>query len=89
MYELILHSQIPFTRHKQVQQMLAGVTATQPVAISEQVLLFQQLKSAESGATNSKKGALTGQNAAVQRLRCVLPRIAPTENGILGGLPWP
>lgn len=83
MYELMLHSQIPYTRHNQVQQILAGVTATQPIAISEQVLLFQQIKSAEPGATNSKKGALTGQNAAAQRLRYVLTQTSPKETGIL------
>jgi len=87
MYELLLHSQIPYTRHTQVHQILAGVTATKPVAISEQISLFQQLKSAEPGATNSKKGAPTGQNAGPQRLRYVLTQTSPKETGILCDLP--
>lgn len=70
MYELILHAQISSTRHEQVLQILAGVTAMQPVDFSEQVLIFQKLKSAETAAASKKKAS--GQNVPpMQRLQYV------------------
>ena len=48
MQEYILYSQIPASRLDQVLHILAGVTASQPVNISEQCLIYQQLKSADN-----------------------------------------
>lgn len=44
MQDLLLYSQIPANRHKQVLQILAGVTAAQPTQRRTQVLIFEQLK---------------------------------------------
>lgn len=66
MYELILHAQVAAARQNQVLQILAGITAMQPVDIREQCLIYQQLKPA--AATNVKKGAFN-QSVAQQRLR--------------------
>ena len=67
MYELILHSQVASSRHSQVLHILAGVTALQPSKISEQTLIYQQLKPTQAVAA-SKKGA-PAQPATAQRLR--------------------
>ena len=48
MHEFILYSQVPASRHEQVLNILAGVTASQPVNISEQCLIYKQLKVATS-----------------------------------------
>jgi len=44
MHEFSLYSQVASTRHMQVLNILAGVTASQPINISEQCLVYQQLK---------------------------------------------
>lgn len=54
MHEFILYSQISAARHDQVLQILAGVTAAQPIDFSEQHVIYQQTKSAH--ATAGKKG---------------------------------
>lgn len=66
MYELILHSQIAASRQNQVLQILAGITAMQPVDIREQSLVYQQLKPTQTN--NAKKGAAS-QAGTQQRLR--------------------
>ena len=53
MHEFALYAQIPAAREKQVLNILAGLTASQPVAICEQILLYAQTKVPE--ATVSKK----------------------------------
>ena len=53
MNELRLYSQIPAPRYEQVVNILAGLAASQPTAITESCLIYQQLKKLE--ATVSKK----------------------------------
>lgn len=67
MYELILHSQVAAPRQNQVLQILAGITAMQPVQITEQVLIYQQLKAAGTTTANKKKAA--NQTNSAPRLR--------------------
>ncbi|TKA82995.1 hypothetical protein B0A55_04660 [Friedmanniomyces simplex] len=66
MHEFALYSQIPATRHDQVLQILAGVTASQPTATLEQTLIYQQARLADTG--NSKK-VPTGRQTAAQTQR--------------------
>lgn len=66
MHEFILYSQIPATRHTQVLHILAGVCAAQPVHITEQHLIYQQLKVADA-VTSKKSGPVKQQSAQVQR----------------------
>ena len=54
MHEFILYSQVAASRHSQVTNILAGITASQPVNVSEQILVYQQLKMAD--ATGPRKG---------------------------------
>lgn len=57
MHEYRLYSQIPAPRRTQVLNILAGITASQPVPITQQVLIYQQLKpDTNTGAPASKKG---------------------------------
>lgn len=65
MYEFKLYSQVEAARHDQVCQILAGVTAMQPVTIREQTLIYQQLK--QIGTANSKKTGAKPQQQ-VQKL---------------------
>lgn len=44
MHEFALYSQVEASRYEQVLQILAGITASQPVKISEQTLVYQQLR---------------------------------------------
>ena len=44
MHVFSLYSQIEASRYNQVLQILAGVTASHPIQISEQALVYQQLK---------------------------------------------
>ncbi|KAK0260903.1 hypothetical protein B0A54_01286 [Friedmanniomyces endolithicus] len=61
MHEFSLYSQIPATRHGQVLQILAGVTASQPTSTLEQTLIYQQARLTETGT--SKKASAGRQNA--------------------------
>ena len=65
MHEFILYSQISVARYHQTCQILAGLTAAQPVDFSQQHLIYQQTKS--TGPTISKK-AQTAQNARATQL---------------------
>lgn len=60
MQEYLLYSQIPSAREKQVLSILAGVTATQPTPVSEQTLIYAQVKVPEVAAT--KKARLLALN---------------------------
>ncbi|KAK3071340.1 hypothetical protein LTR53_008808 [Teratosphaeriaceae sp. CCFEE 6253] len=51
MHEFALYSQIPVTRHDQVLQILAGVTASQPTETFEQTLIYQQTRLADTGGS--------------------------------------
>jgi mediator of RNA polymerase II transcription subunit 18 len=53
MHELVSYSQLQALREEQVLNILAGVTGTQPVEISEQRLIFAQVKVPEV-AVNKK-----------------------------------
>lgn len=65
MHEFILYSQVPGSRYSQVLNILAGVTASQPVNVSEQTLVYQQLKVTEP--TGPRKGQ-TNKGPQTQRL---------------------
>lgn len=54
MQEFILYSQVPAGRHDQVLHILAGVTASQPVSISEQCLVYQQLRAADASVSKGQ-----------------------------------
>lgn len=66
MYELILHAQVAAARQNQILQILAGITAMQPVSIHEQCLVYQQLKPTQGAG--ARKGAQS-QPVTQQRLR--------------------
>ena len=68
MQEFILYSQVLAARHGQVLNILAGVTASQPAKLSEQTVIYQQLKTAETAGV--KKGQ-TKQAPQSQRLNYV------------------
>lgn len=53
MHEFVLFSQVPATREAQLLSILSGVTGNQPVPVSEQILIYAQLKVQE--ATVHKK----------------------------------
>lgn len=65
MHEFLLYSQISASRHEQVLQVLAGITAAQPIKFSEQQVVYQQTKSAQT--TAAKKGQ-TAQPARAAQL---------------------
>lgn len=54
MHEYRLYTTIPTTRKTQVLNILAGITASQPVSITHQTLIYQQLKAETAPAF--KKG---------------------------------
>lgn len=64
MHEYILHSQIPKAREQQVVNILAGVTASQPVPVCEQTLVFAQLKLQEAAV--SRKVRIINPEANIQ-----------------------
>lgn len=64
MHEYMLFSQVSTTRHDQVLQILAGVTAAQPVDFHEQHVVYQQIKA--SGVNATKKGQQTQATRAPQ-----------------------
>ncbi|CAK4027793.1 hypothetical protein B0A54_01286 [Lecanosticta acicola] len=55
MHEYLLYSQIPATRESQVLQLLAGVTAAQPVDVYEQTLIYAQQKIPEVAVNKKTK----------------------------------
>lgn len=59
MQEFLLYSQIPATRRDQVLNILAGISAAQPISICEQHLIYQQLKVADTAT--SKRGVTVKQ----------------------------
>lgn len=56
MHEYRLYTTVPSPRQNQVLNILAGITASQPVAITQQVLIYQQLKPDSASLPASKKG---------------------------------
>ncbi|RMY77964.1 hypothetical protein D0863_00969 [Hortaea werneckii] len=66
MQELLLYSQIPATRHDQVRHILAGVTASPPTQITEQHLVYQQIRMPERN-TSKKNAQPQQQNVQQQR----------------------
>lgn len=67
MHEYRLYTQIPTTRRTQVLNILAGTTASQPTPITQQTLIYQQLKS--EATTASKKGQSKPSGAPGQQQR--------------------
>jgi mediator of RNA polymerase II transcription subunit 18, fungi type len=72
MHEFLLYSQIPAARHEQVLQILAGITAAQPIKFSEQHVVYQQIKGAQTAAP--KKGQAAQLPRAAQLSYCKLVR---------------
>ncbi|EMC97316.1 hypothetical protein BAUCODRAFT_446689 [Baudoinia panamericana UAMH 10762] len=70
MQEFTIYSQIPPARHQQVLNILAGVTAAQPVEVNEQTLIYQQAKPppGATGGTGAKKVAPAAKKTAAQSL---------------------
>lgn len=66
MHEYRLYTTIPTLRKPQVLNIFAGITASQPVAITQQVLVYQQLK-AENNAPAAKKGQAKPATAVGQQ----------------------
>ncbi len=85
MHEFSLYSQIPATRHGQVLQILAGVTASQPTATFEQTLIYQQARLAETGS----KKAPAGRQSAVPASRLSYHKLVRDLKGAEGeNAPW-
>ena len=76
MHEFLLYSQVPAARHVQVLQILAGITAAQPIKFSEQHVVYQQLKATQTAST--KKTQATPIARGAQLNYCKLVAQAPT-----------
>lgn len=83
MHEYMLFSQVPAVRQGQVLQILAGITAAQPVDFHEQHAVFQQIK--PSGINAPKKGQQAQAARAPQLIYHRLVRDC-TQEGNPG--PW-
>lgn len=64
LHELLLRGEVPFERHHQVLNILAGVARHQPVHILRRAILYEPLRAAEEPGTNLRRGGT--QNVAVK-----------------------
>ena len=71
MHEFLLYSQIPAARHEQVLQILAGITAAQPIKFSEQHVVYQQIKSAQTAAVKKGQAAQLPRGAQLSYAKLV------------------
>lgn len=78
MHEFLLYSQIPSHRHNQVLQILAGLTAAQPINFSEQQIIYQQTRSTQTPA--ARKGNTTQATRLTQLSYCKLVRDCTAED---------
>lgn len=68
MHTLALYTQVPASRHDQILNILAGVTASQPHKINELHLIYQQTTQLPGNAVSKKAAAKqTPQNRSLLR----------------------
>ena len=75
MHELLLFAQVPSSRYIQVLNILAGVSAMQPVPLLEKHLVFKPNRNQIVGGTGSGQTAVGGkQDVAAQKQMKNLPK---------------
>ncbi|KAF2160324.1 hypothetical protein M409DRAFT_60026 [Zasmidium cellare ATCC 36951] len=84
MHEYLLYAQVPVVRGRQVLNILAGVTASQPVPIREEHVVLAELKPEPAVVKKTKQQ----QEKQIPSYRRLVRNVATNPDGSLNPIPW-